>query len=398
VRILDKYVLNLALWPMLGSLGVTLVAQLLERVLRLLDQLSNSSDRFGYVAQAAINLVPHYLGLTLPAGFFIALFVVITRLNEGSEIDALLASGVSLTRLATPYILLGVVLAMINLALFGYVQPYSRYAFREVMQAAQNAGWNGEVPAQTFINTADGVTMTVDNADPGGRRLNRVFIRKLKPDGSLEITTAASGRILPNPDGKTVTLELHQGQQFSRDNRDQPQVLSFGVIDVQAPLTGAARLLRARGGDHEELTLDELVREANRPHSMMSRQTLLAELYGRLARSLSLPLLPLLAIPLGLTAKRGGRAPGIIAAGLTLLAFEHFLEFQEGLAMAGKAQAGPAMGLPVALFTGLCFAVFISGRKRPGETPIGIVFEHIVDLLARLRRQRAKTAEVRGAA
>ena len=37
VRILDKYVLSLALWPMLGSLGVTLVALLLERILRLLD-------------------------------------------------------------------------------------------------------------------------------------------------------------------------------------------------------------------------------------------------------------------------------------------------------------------------------------------------------------------------
>jgi lipopolysaccharide export system permease protein len=383
---------------MLGSLAVTLVAQLLERVLRLLDQLSNSSDRFGYVAQAAVNLVPHYLGLTLPAGFFIALFVVITRLNEGSEIDALLASGVSLTRLAVPYIWLGALLAMINLALFGYIQPYSRYAFHAVMQAAQNAGWNGEVPAQTFITTSDGVIMTVDDADPGGRRLKRVFIRRQKADGGVEVTTASSGRILPNPDGKTVTLELHDGQQVSRDSRDQPRVLSFSVIDVQAPLTGAAKLLRARGGDHEELTLNELVREANRPNSMMSRQTLLAELYGRLARSLSIPLLPLLAIPLGLTAKRGGRAPGIIAAGLTLLGFDHFLQFQEGLAMAGKAQAGPAMGLPIALFTILCFAVFISGRKRPGETPIGIVFEHIVDLLARLKSRRVEDPRPRAAA
>jgi len=47
---IDRYLLRLAFWPLVGATGVTLVALLLERVLRLLDLLSNSSDRFGFVA------------------------------------------------------------------------------------------------------------------------------------------------------------------------------------------------------------------------------------------------------------------------------------------------------------------------------------------------------------
>ena len=61
-------------------MGVTLIALLLERILRLLDMLAASNDRFGFVAQLAVNLVPHYLGLTLPAAFFLALMVVVNRM------------------------------------------------------------------------------------------------------------------------------------------------------------------------------------------------------------------------------------------------------------------------------------------------------------------------------
>ncbi len=102
VRLIDRYLLRLLFWPLVGCLGVTVVALLLERILRLLDALSQSSARFGYVAQLAANLVPHYLGLALPVAFFVALFIVISKLSDGSEIDALLASGQSLERIALP--------------------------------------------------------------------------------------------------------------------------------------------------------------------------------------------------------------------------------------------------------------------------------------------------------
>ena len=75
-RLIDAYLLRLLVWPIVGCLGVTVIALLLERVLRLLDVLSQSSARFGYVTSLAANLVPHYLGLALPVAFFVALFIV----------------------------------------------------------------------------------------------------------------------------------------------------------------------------------------------------------------------------------------------------------------------------------------------------------------------------------
>ena len=388
MKLFDKYILRLTLWPLLGALGVTLVALLLERVLRLLQMLSESSNRFGFVAELAANLVPHYLGLTLPAAFCIALFVVVARLNEGSEIDALLASGVSLSRIVAPYVGLAAVLMAISLLLFGFLQPYSRYAYRAVLHTAQTAGWSGLAEPQTFFAPDENLTMTADVVDPSGEQLGRVFIRKVLKDGREEITTADSGRLTRNPDGRQVTLELHDGQQFSTSAGGAPRVLSFKSFSIAMPLSSAEKLLRGRGLDARELTLHELVRQSALAVPEMPRQTLLAELYTRLARSLALLLLPFLAVPLGLAAKRGGRAPGVIIAGLVLIAFQHLLQLGQSLATSGRAAALPAVGTPFAVFALICIVTFVSSRKRPGETPVSILSERIGEALSRLNPRR----------
>lgn len=393
MSLIDRYLLRLAFWPLVGATGVTLIALLLERTLRLLDMLSASSDRFGFVAQLAVNLVPHYVGLTLPAAFFLALVVVVNRMNQASEVDALLAAGVSLTRLAAPYLCLAAALAAVSLLVFGFLQPYSRYAYRAVLHTAQNAGWNGLVPAETILLPSKDLTMTADSADAAGQRLSGVFIRRITDKGREEITTAGMAEVLRTADNKNVRLNLQNGQQLRFNSDGKPEVLSFKTFTMQLPLTGPAKLLRARGGDERELTLFELADQTRQQNSVLSAGTLKGELYGRLARSLSLPLLPLLAVPLGLSAKRSGRAPGAIVGGLLLLAFHHMIQLGEGLAATGRVSAELAVGAPFLGFATVCFTVFLTSRKRPGETPIGRAMEYIGAWIARLRARRARDGE-----
>jgi lipopolysaccharide export system permease protein len=319
--------------------------------------------------------------------------VVVARLNEGSEVDALLASGVSLSRIVAPYLALAAVLMAVSLVLFGFLQPYSRYAYRAVMQAATTAGWSGLAEPQTFFAPDEHLTMTADMVDATGEVLGRVFIRKVRQDGREEVTTAESGRLVRNPNGTEVTLELQNGQQFGSSPKGSPRVLQFDSSSVSLPLSSAEKLLRGRGEDARELTFGELLRQAkSKAPTAIPRQALLAELYARLARSFSLPLLPLLALPLGLAAKRGGRAPGIIIAGLILVGFQHLLQLGQGLAASGRAQALPAVGAPFLIFTAICVATFVSSRKRPGETPVSLLSERIGDALSRLGPKKAGEA------
>jgi lipopolysaccharide export system permease protein len=386
LALIDRYVLRMTAWPMLACLGVTIVSLLLERTLRLLDMLSNSSTRFGSVAELTANLLPHYLGLALPVAFFVALFIVITQLDDGCEIEAFLASGIPLTRMAAPYVGLGLVLMSLSLVVFGYAQPYSRYAYRSVLYSAVNAGWNGRLDGGAFVNDGDSI-MTADGANLAGRQLQRIFIRRATPGGGEEVITARTAQLTPDKDRKNVTLTLHDGTRISQSKDGTFDTLRFDTFVMQSNLEGAASLLRARGGDERELTLTELARDAAVPNPVIPRDTLLAELYARLARSMILPFLPLIALPLGLAAKRKRRTAGLLFAGVLLLAFQHGVQFGQGLAAAGKVSAEVGVGVPFFLFTGFAVWMFAGSRKRPGETPIGRFVGHVGDLIDRVSKR-----------
>ena len=392
LNLIDRYLLHMMVKPMLGCLAVALISLLLERALRLLDLLSQSASRFSAVIELVANLFPHYLGLALPVAFFVALFLVVTRLDDGSEIEALLAGGISLTRLAAPLTALGVGLLIISVALFGYLQPYSRYAYRAVLNAAENAGWDGRLFGGSFVSNGDTI-LTTDSSSADGRELQHIFILRSGAGGREEIVTARAATLGAQAVGRQVTLVLQNGARIGERRTGGFDTLSFDTFVMQAD-TGGGDLFGARGGDERDLTLSELAMRAWSPQpTTIHRATLRAELYARLARSFILPFLPLIALPLGLAAKRKRRTAGLLLAGGLLLSFQHGLQLGQGLAEAGQIGPEIGLGLPFGLFTGFCLWIFSASHLRPGDTPVSRLVQQIGDglegLYARLKpRQR----------
>src|SRR5471030_677577 len=106
------------------------------------------------------------------------MFIVIARLDEESEIDAILAGGVSFERLVAPLVFVGVLLGIVSILLLGFLQPFSRYGYRAVRNAALEAGWTAQLDPQVFMNAGPTFTITADDVDPTGRTLKGVFIRR----------------------------------------------------------------------------------------------------------------------------------------------------------------------------------------------------------------------------
>jgi lipopolysaccharide export system permease protein len=365
---LDRYVLELMARPVIGCLIVTLTAQVLERVLRIINLLVENGAHVSFVVQLTVNVLPYYLSLSLPASFFVAIFIIVARMGDGNEIDALLASGVSITRLAMPFIGLGLVFTIFSIALFGFLQPYGRYAYEAVMNAAINAGWNAQLQPQVFVDPGQGFTITADQVSMNGRGLKGVFIRRETPTGE-QITTATNGALVLSADGKTVQVTVNHGLQLDQPQGHPGRVVRFTNVSAVEPVGGASTL-GPRAGNPSELTLFELIHELRSKTSVIPRRSVEAELYGRLVRSISVPFLPLLAIPLGMAAKRGRRAPGLILAGVLLIGFHHAIQMAQSLSQTGKAAPGPSIWGIALVFIIICVWMFVSSLRRPGDTPI----------------------------
>uniref|UniRef100_B0T9Z2 Permease YjgP/YjgQ family protein n=1 Tax=Caulobacter sp. (strain K31) TaxID=366602 RepID=B0T9Z2_CAUSK len=173
----------------------------------------------------AANLLPHYLGLALPVAFFIALFIVITTLSDSSEIDALLAGGRSLTRIVAPFVVIGVLLGLFSVIVFGYLQPYSRYAFRSVMHAAITAGWNGRLPGRAFVEDGEQL-ITADESVAAGQALMGIFIKRPDANKREEVIAASSASLVAEPDGEKVALMLTDGRRTAQDGQGEDLALA----------------------------------------------------------------------------------------------------------------------------------------------------------------------------
>ena len=384
---LDRYLLRRTLTPMTAVLVSTMVAFLMERLMRSFDLLSQTTQGFKFLTELLVNLVPHYVGLTLPGGFFIGLFVVVNGLNKSSEIDAILASGMSLGRFTAPFVGLGVLLMVLSVLLFGFIQPYSRYAYHAVLRAAENAGWNGEVRAKALLTAGGDVLLTADRVDLSGRHLQRVFIRRIGPDGREDVLTAASAVVRKTADARNVSLALDDGRQVSTTRTAEVYVTNFSHLVFDLPLTSSAKLLGGRGDEVSELTLVELAQQGfARTEPALPRQALLAEFYSRSARALMLPLLPLLAVPFGLSAKRAGSGSAMATGGLLLFGFETAMVLGHAVASADAIPAAVTIGLPAALFAVLCIATWVASRRRPGENPVSWIAERVAHLFAAIAK------------
>jgi lipopolysaccharide export system permease protein len=392
--ILDGYLLRMLAAPAGAVLGVTLVAFLLDQTLHLIDTLAANGARLSYLFGLVTNLVPYELGLALPASFFVSMFIVIARLDEESEIDAILSGGVSFERIVAPLVFAGLVLGAVSLLLVGYLQPYSRFGERALLNAATDAGWTARLDPQVFINAGSDFTISADEADATGRKLKGVFIRRKTQTGE-SVVTATDGVLSLRQDQKTTDLRLDGGMILA-DSEAQTagaqtaKLLRFGDFSDHEVIAGA-EALRPRGGNEEELTLPELLRESQAPDALIPKRVLQAELYARLARSLAIPLLPLLALPLALAAKRGRRGPGMIIGAIILVMFHHGITLAKGFAAQGLLNPLAAMAGLFGLLALIAFWLFLSSRRRPGETPITGFMLRIENLFDR-RPKAAPTA------
>lgn len=394
---IDRYVIEKTMTPLAATIGIALAALLMERMVRLMEILVSQGGPIFLVLRMLGNLVPHYLGLALPAALFIGVMLATTRLSIDSEIDALQSVGVSLRRLLRPLMVLTVFLSAIMFVLYGYLQPYTRYAYRALMYAATNSAWDLSLEKGSFFTGLGGYTVLVDDIADGGRKLNGVFVYKKDDNGTTLAMTAESGVASRRPDQLQIVLHLIKGVRTEIKPDGQVTVLTFDDIDMPIDVA-LPDPFRDRQGERE-LTMGELWGQRNTDAVKPSKFAVRAEFWGRIVRTLSMLMLPLLGIPLGLATRRNQRNLGIAVGVVTLVVYNNILNFGESLASIGRMSSFLGLWLPFLVFTGVSVWLFVTVSTRPRENPVAMLIGSIDGLrqrVARLlswRRRRAEAAE-----
>jgi lipopolysaccharide export system permease protein len=391
MKTLDRYILAKTLWPLFACIAIALVAMLLERMVRLLDLVVNRGGPFYLILKMLANLIPHYLGLAIPAAFFVGILLAVMRLSSDSELDAIHTMGVGLHRLLATLMGLAVVLMIITGIILSVLQPYTRYAYRALVYTVTNTAWNAALERGTFFTGLGDLTVMVDDITDGGRKLVGIFIHQTETDGTTKTITAKEGRLYRLKTDFRLSLRLSHGASVeSGIGGVRPTVVTFDQLDLPLDLATGPMRFNERGERASELTLFELWNFLGSPPRGLTADKIEAEFHSRVVRIVSLLTLPLVAIPVGIVSRRARRSVGVVSGLILLILFHYILRFGESMVETGTLPPLLALWLPCALFAAIGLWAFQTTSKRPGYSPVTAILDRASDAVEGLRRLFAR--------
>jgi lipopolysaccharide export system permease protein len=367
----DIYILRQVMTPLLMTIGVSAMLLLLEKMLRLFDLVANQGGPVGVVFKMLGNLIPQYIGLALPLGFLLGVLLAFRKLAGNSELEALQAGGLGMFRLMRGPMALSVVLMTINLALLGYIQPRSFYTYQSLLFDLTSGAFGTSIRPGEYSDLGSGFTLRIDKAYDGGQRLEGIFAQKERPDGHVSTITAKEGSFLATPDGRTVLMRLRDGVIVDVEpKKPAPRVFTFKQHDYPFEMPQIAEF-RARGDKERELTLTELWSQSRDPATRPREARIYASAFvDRILRSLTLLILPFMAVGLGVGSKRQQKQLGLVVGVILLLTLHKILEF--GTAAAGLGEGSRLLNLftPFAVFCAMSAFFFYTTAYRVGARPL----------------------------
>jgi lipopolysaccharide export system permease protein len=368
----DRYIARLIAIPLFSTLVISAMLLVLEKMLRLFDFVASEGGPVSVVWRMLVNLIPEYLSLGIPIGLMLGILFAFRRMALSSELDAFRAVGLGYGRLLrTPYIY-AITLALINLAIVGFIQPYARYAYEGLRFELRSGALGASIKVGEFTSLGKRMTMRIEQSKNDGRDLSGIFVMaRTKDDKSLAVT-AEKGTFMATDDVDTIILRLKNGVLIhNAPNYKVPRILSFTAHDLPIDLP-KIEAFRSRGGKDRERTIPELVQIGrDQANPLMLRNESRANFHFRLVEVAMMLLLPLLAVALAVPPKRSSSALGVFLSIVMVVTYHKINEYAESMGALGRVDPFFALWVPFLMFAGLIWWMYYTIAYKPGGQPIG---------------------------
>lgn len=375
IRTPDRYLFLATARLTLAYLLLLFLVLLLDRSLDLVAEMSALGVDISFLAPLVAAVAPFSLNLSLPAAFGVALVLAIDRLTRNREFEALSAMGLSPLRVALPMVAVGLLAAGASLGVSGWLEPHGRHAYRQLQSIARHHLELQRFQPEAIYAVGDGFMITADGFANGEMR--EVLLWTQSEEGDEIFATSERGWLRSMASADRISVGLEDGRLLSLNEaeRQKPAATDFARLVLNRDL-GENLANWPRGRDEKEMTLPELLGAAPAADGARAR-AITAELWMRLARALTIPLMPLLVLPLIASNPTGRRGSAIfVVAGLLMLT-HHGIGLARELGIESRGwPAAPQVLLLLALAATVALAWRL-GRNMPGPTPL--------TLLSRLR-------------
>lgn len=346
MRKLDRYILFRLTFITLFVTG------LLICIFILIDFSENSDDFIDRGAEISViwneyylNYIPEMFRLISPLAVFVACLFLTGQMTERLEITAIKSTGISLYRMAMPYIFFGLLVGGSVSYLDAYVIPPSN-AERMEFERQYMSGSSERIDRGTLYRQAtDSSIISFNFFDPNSQVGYRATLVEFSGD---EISRIITTNRLYWVDSTSTWL----ANRYTERTFDEFGFTEAETTNVEMPLNLYPRDLARRSSDIYQLTYPEAFQYIESIERIGAGGIYLpkTQLYGRIAYPISILVVCLIGFAIAAEKRKGGKG-FYIAAGLSIsFIYLAFMKVIEPFGAAGTFSPFLAAFLPHAIF------------------------------------------------
>ncbi len=359
--VLSRGILRETLPSFLLATGVSTFLLLIRAIFIVADLLVQRSVSPAVVGRMLLLSVPHVLVLTIPIGVLFASLITVARLAADSEVVALQASGVRLARITLPLLFFGAVMFLANLYLSAAVLAPANRNLQLLTLRIALSGFSAAVEPGVFSDDFPGQLLYVKRIDRETRRWKGVLLFDLSNPIEERVVVADTGDLNLNQADGTAWLNLRDttSHVLRPDDPTSYQQTSNRELRIFLAPPATAPIERRLGARQTD-SVDLLARSRDPQGHPLERQESRIELHKRAAIPAAALVFAALAVPLGLSNRRGGKGYGLTVSVLIIVVYYVLLNNGQVLAVSGKVPVG--LGMWLANLVGAALAFFLLAR------------------------------------
>jgi len=322
-RLIDWYILTEVSQPFLGGMAFFTFVFLMFQLLRLAEFFIVHGVPLLQLLQISGILCVTFVPFALPISYLIALLLGFGRLSSDSELIALKASGISLSRMSVMPAVLGLATALSSLMLNLELVPRAEKALKEKLVAVCNSRLVSSIHEGTFNQGFFDLLIYADRVDSKGNRMEGVFIYDEREPRNPLTVVAKQGQWTSRSErngGTTATLLLREGNIHRSDSSEGSyQKIDFGEYRLHLKTDPGSGGIWSKP---KMLTFDQLRTAIRKSRSDPGNQrTLQGEFWRRIALALAPLAFVLLGIGTGVQPTRSAKSGFGLIAFIVLLIY-----------------------------------------------------------------------------
>ena len=346
MRILTRYILReVSSHALIGALVFTFVI-FMRDLARILELVVRNSAPLPSVAELFFLTLPTALTVTLPMAVLVGILIGLSRLAADSEVTAMRAIGLGSGTFLRVVMIFAIAIWMFAMVNNVYFAPKSAAALSDLQEKLKSSQASFEVQPRVFYEDFKDYVLYVEDTTPasGAALWKGVFLADLSNPAAPKITLAREGAVTAEgPDNLRLHLLDGSTHETVPKTPDQYSISTFSQSDIPIQLP-ASNAQKNEVTPTVELPTSQLLSEAKKLDPVKAR-LLEIEFHRRFALPTACLVLALVGVPLGLSAKKGGKSTGFV---LTIaLVFLYYLISLAGMSLArqGKFPVGPGVWL-----------------------------------------------------